>query len=141
MTEKESSNEQADDKEQKKRTGAEWFTLAISVLIVLVLAGLVIYQEVARGTEPPVIEVQPRLEEVRQEGNTYYVPVEIANKGERTAEDVEGQISLEIEGEEPETIAFAVKFLAGGETDEQTAAFQNDPSKGKLTHVIAFSTP
>ena len=142
MVEKDSSNGQGDNKEQnKKRRGAEWVALAVSVLIVLGLAGLVIYQEVVRGTEPPVIEVQPKLEEVRQEGGAYYVPINIANKGEVTAEDIEVQMSLEIEGEEPEMIAFAVKFLAGGETEEQTVVFQNDPAEGKLTHLVAFTTP
>ena len=129
-------------KEQnRQRTGAEWITLGISVFIVLALAGLVIYQEVARGTEPPVIEVQPKLEQLRQEGGAYYVPIDIANKGEVTAEDIEVQVSLEIEGEEPETIAFTVKFLAGGETGEQTVVFQNDPAEGELTHLVAFTTP
>ncbi len=142
MAQDDSSKEQAADKEQdKKRTGAEWITLAISVLIVLGLAGLVVYQEVVRGTEPPVIEVQPKMEEIRQEGDAYYMPIDIANNGELTAEDVEVQMSLEIEGEEPETIAFAVKFLSGGETEQQTIVFQNNPAEGKLTHLIAFSTP
>ena len=142
MVEKDSSNKQADGKEQnKKRTGAEWITLTVSVLIVLGLAGLVIYQEAARGTEPPVIEVQPKLGEIRREGDAYYVPIDIANKGEVTAEDIEVQVSLEIEGEEPETIAFAVKFLAGGETGEQTVVFQKDPAEGELTYLVAFTTP
>jgi len=142
MSQEDSSNEQAAGKEQgKKDPTAERITLGISVLIVLGLAALVIYQQVVGGTQPPVIEVQPKLEEIRREGDAYYVPIDIANKGELTAEDIEIQMSLEVEGEEPETIAFAVKFLAGGETGQQTVVFQNDPAEGKLTHLVAFTTP
>src|SRR5687768_5825185 len=142
MSQEESSNKQGAGKgEGKKASTAERITLGISVLIVLALAALVIYQQIAGGTEPPVIEVQPRLEEIRQEGGAYYVPIDISNKGELTAEDVEVQMSLEIDGEEPETIAFAVKFLAGGETGQQTVVFQNNPAEGELTHLVAFTTP
>ena len=142
MSQEDGSKGQTGAKEQdEKHSTAEWITLGISVLIVLGLAALVIYQQVVAGTQPPVIEVQPKLGEIREEGGTYYVPIDIANKGEVTAEDVEIQISLEIEGEEPETVAFTVKFLAGGETEEQTVVFQNDPAEGEFTHLVAFTTP
>jgi len=133
--------QEGDEGQEKKRTAAEWVTLSLSVLIVLALAGLVIYQQMVRGTEPPSIEVMPKLEEMRQEGDAYYVPIEVTNKGETTAEDIEVQLSLDTGEGQPETAAFTLKFLAGAESESQTVVFQSDPSKGKLTHVVAFSTP
>jgi uncharacterized protein (TIGR02588 family) len=142
MSQEDNPQQQQEKGEQsKERTAAEWITLGVSVLIVLALAGLVIYQELARGTEPPVIEVMPRLGETRHEGDAYYVPIDVTNKGETTAEDIEVQLSLEAGEGQPEVAAFTLKFLAGAETESQTVVFQNDPSKGKLTHVVAFSVP
>lgn len=127
------------DQHRSVRSTAEWVTLSASVLIVLTLAALVLYQQFTQGTAPPVIEVQPRLQELRQEGGAFYLPVEITNKGEVTAEDIEVQLTLQTKDKEPETIQFQVKLLAGGESDTQTAIFQNDPSKGDITHAVAFS--
>lgn len=142
MSEQDSSNGQSGNGAgSEERSTAEWVTLVVSVLIVLALAGLIIYQQMVRGTEPPLIEVTPKLEEMRQEGNAYYVTIEVTNKGELTAEDVEVQLSLETGEGQPEVAAFTLKLLAGRETESQTVIFQNDPSKGKLTHVVAFSTP
>ena len=128
-------------KGQDKRTGAEWVTLGASVLIVLALAGLVLYQQFTQGTKPPTIQIEPKLNEMRQEGDAYYLPVEVTNTGEKTAESIEVQFSLDPGEGEPEAAAFSVQFLAGGESENQTIVFQSDPSKGKLTHVVAFSVP
>ena len=55
--------------EKKGRTTAEWVSLFVSVAIVLALVGGLIYQIFARGSRPPIIEVKPLMEEVRQEGS------------------------------------------------------------------------
>ncbi len=126
---------------KEKRTTAEWISLFVSVAIVLVLVGGLVYQIFARGNRPPVIEVKPLIEEVRQEGDSYYLPLDITNNGDRTAENVEVMLSLDTGEGEPETMQFQVQFLDGGETENQTVVFQNNPTEGELTHTASFHVP
>jgi len=127
--------------EQKGRTTAEWVTLGVSALIVLALAGLVVFQTITQGTRPPEIEVKPLTEEVKQIGENYYLPIEVSNRGELAVEAVEVEVELRVEGKEPETIGFTVPFLAGLETDTQTVVLSDDPREGELSHTVSFHEP
>ncbi len=130
------------DKEGRdERTTAEWVSLVVSVAIVLALVGGLVYQIFVRGNRPPTIEVKPLMEEVRQEGGSYYLPLDITNNGDRTAEDIEVMLSLDTGHGDPETMQFQVQFLDGGETENQTVIFQNNPAEGELTHTASFHVP
>jgi uncharacterized protein (TIGR02588 family) len=115
------------------RTAAEWTTLGISTAIVLALVGLVLYEDVAGGKQPPVIEVHPRLEAVRHEAGTYYLPVEIRNRGDTAAEDVRVHIALTTDRNQRQSSELRTDFLAGGASIRGVVAFQEDPSRGSLT--------
>jgi uncharacterized protein (TIGR02588 family) len=112
---------------------AEWTSLGVSLAIVLTMVGLVSYLHVVGPTHPPVIEVRPRLDAVRRVDGQYYVPVEITNRGDRTAQDVRVQVSL---GSQPgcgEAATLAVDTLAGGATAHATVIFTEDPVQRELT--------
>jgi uncharacterized protein (TIGR02588 family) len=128
-------------KEQKGRTTAEWVTLGISTLIVLALAGLVVFQAITQGTRPPQIEIEPLTEEVKQVGESYYLPISVTNSGDKAVEAVEVEVELRVEGDEPETIGFTVQFLAGLETDTHTVILSGDPRSGELTFTTSFHEP
>ncbi len=132
---------QGNGDEKGERTTAEWVSLLVSLAVVLVLVGGLVYQIFARGDGPPVIEVKPLMEEVRQEGDSYYLSLDITNNGDRTAENVEVQLSLDTGQGEPETMQFQIQFLDGGETENQTVVFQNNPAEGELTHTASFHVP
>lgn len=130
-----------DGEETGERTTAEWVSLFVSVAIVLALVGGLVYQIFARGNRPPVIEVKPLMEELRREGDSYYLSLDITNNGDRTAENVEVMVTLDTGEGEPETMQFQVQFLGGGETENQTVVFQNNPAEGELTHTASFHVP
>ncbi|HEX8218030.1 MAG TPA: hypothetical protein VF914_02325 [Chloroflexia bacterium] len=127
--------------EKKERTTAEWVSLFISMAIVLTLVGGLIYQIFAGGHRPPAIEVTPLMEEIRQEGDSYYLSLDITNNGDRTAENVEVMLTLDTGEGDPETMQFQVQFLDGGETENQTVIFKNNPAQGELTHTASFHVP
>lgn len=129
------------DEEKQERTTAEWVSLFISVAIVLALVGGLVYQIFAGGNRPPTIEVKPLMEEIRQEGDSYYLSLDITNSGDRTAENVEVMLSLDSGEDDPETMQFQVQFLDGGETENQTVIFKNNPAEGELTHTASFHVP
>lgn len=130
-----------DGGEKQERTTAEWVSLFVSLALVLALVGGLVYQIFARGSRPPIIEVKPLMEEVRQEGDSYYLSLDITNNGDRTAENVEVMLSLDTGEGDPETMQFQVQFLDGGETENQTVIFRNNPTEGELTHTASFHVP
>lgn len=127
--------------EKRQRSKAEWISLLISVAILLALVGGLVYEMLAHNSRPPSIQVQPLMEEVRHEGDSYYLSVDVSNMGDKTAESVEVMLSLDSGEGEPETMQFQIQFLDGGETDNQTVIFRNDPSQGELTHTASFHVP
>ncbi|HVG00974.1 MAG TPA: hypothetical protein VND68_14135 [Chloroflexia bacterium] len=127
--------------EKQERTTAEWVSLFISVAIVLALVGGLVYQIFAGGHRPPTIDVKPLMEEIRREGDSYYLSLDITNSGDRTAENVEVMLSLDSGEGDPETMQFQVQFLDGGETENQTVIFKNNPAEGELTHTASFHVP
>jgi uncharacterized protein (TIGR02588 family) len=134
-------NDNKDTDKKGKRTTAEWVTLGVSLVVLLGLVGLVVFVSLTRGDKPSTIKIEPVLNEVRQSEDAYYLPINITNDGDMAVGDVEVELSLASEGSEPETIAFTVLFLAGGETSQEIVAFSTDPSKGELSQVVGFHEP
>jgi uncharacterized protein (TIGR02588 family) len=122
---------------QRGRSVAEWTTLAISIILILGLLALVTYVSMTGGNEPPIVEARPLLDEMRHEGESFYLPVEVTNRGGRTAEEVVVQAELTGSDGSAEESEFTLDFLAGGETREGTAVFATDPSTGELTVDVA----
>jgi len=116
-------------------------TLSVSVAILSLLIGSVIYVSFAGSDEPATIDVRPVLEEVRRDGDTYYLPVQVTNEGDRTAEDVQVQLTLEAGEGEPASATFTIRFLAGGEGKRGVVAFQTDPSAGEIRSSVSFIEP
>lgn len=134
-------NGDKDKGKQGKRTTAEWVTFGVSLVLLSGLVGLVIFVSLTRGDRPSTIKVEPVLNEVRQSEDAYYLPINITNDGDMAVGDVEVALSLASEGSEPETIAFTVLFLAGGESAQEIVVFSQDPSKGELSQVVGFHEP
>ncbi len=121
---------------------AEWITLGISVAVLLVLIGLVGYEYFTSGVRPPVIEVKPQVEGVREVDGTYYLPVEVINEGERTAGDVKVRVTLTSDVGERESSVFTIAFLAGEDTEQEVVVFEESPTGGDLAaEVESFRKP
>jgi uncharacterized protein (TIGR02588 family) len=126
----------------RERTAAEKITLAISVMLILGLVALVTYVSVTGGGEPPIVEATPLLDEIRHEGESYFLPVAVTNRGGQTAAEVTVQAELAAGDGSAETSEFTLDFLAGGETREGTVVFASDPAAGELTvDVASFQSP
>lgn len=122
---------------QRGRSAVERTTLAISIILILGLLALVTYVSITGGNELPIVEARPLPEEIRHEGESYYLPVAVTNRGGRTAEEVVVQAELASGDGSSEASEFTLDFLAGGETREGTAVFATDPLAGELTIDVA----
>ncbi|MDX1662958.1 MAG: hypothetical protein R3272_04135 [Candidatus Promineifilaceae bacterium] len=131
-----------------QRRRVERVTLAISILVLQLLVGLLLYQGVILEEGPPVIVVEPHFDAVRQEGARYYLPVTIANEGEQTAEGVRVIFHLipASSAETPETANtesadVTVPFLAGGGSVEGAVVFDRLPTAETVRHVASYLEP
>jgi uncharacterized protein (TIGR02588 family) len=80
-----------------------------------------------------VLEVTPRLDAVWREAVFSYLPVEVANLGDLTAEDILVRLLLASDDGEQESAEFTIRFLAGGASEEGVVVFRGDPVRGRLT--------
>lgn len=128
--------------EPSGRTVAEWTTLGVSVAILVLVFGAIAWLWVEADSEPTTIEVAPVLDAVRKEGDAWYLPVEVTNRGERTAEEIIVEAELATGDAEPETAEITFGFLASGETVRGTVIFSSDPATGDLTiRPTSFKEP
>jgi uncharacterized protein (TIGR02588 family) len=124
------------------RTTAEWTTLGVSLVILLGIFGVISWLSFQGETQPATIAVESSLQDVRYEGDLYYLPVEVINRGDQTVEDVLVQAELDVGSGSPVSADFTVTFLAGGERAKGTFIFKDDPRQGTLTvHAVSYKEP
>lgn len=107
------------------RTGgralAEWGSLGISTLIILILAGYLLI-EAFQGNEPFVpVHVQAQLGEVREVNGQFILPVRIANRGQETLHDLKIEMHYQPPDSPPATTDLLIDYL--GERSEETVYF------------------
>ncbi|HEX5164331.1 MAG TPA: hypothetical protein VFV93_02955 [Thermomicrobiales bacterium] len=127
------------------RTTPEKITTAISLLLIVLLAGAILYEGYWKGqADPATLEVTVRTDQIDQRGGSYYVPVEIHNAGDQTVEEVTVSIDV-IDGEnvvqEAETV---IATLGEAETVTAVVVLTEDPTgltieAGVVTYQIAES--
>lgn len=122
------------------RTTPEKITTAISVLLIAVLAGAILYEGYASGqSDPARLEVTVLTEEIEQRGDAFYVPVEVVNEGDQTVEQV--SVGIEVrDGEqivdEAETV---IATLAEDETLTAVVVLDQDPTGLTIeTGIVTF---
>lgn len=139
---KHSQSKSKHDKAQERRSErVEMITLGVSILILLVLFSLVIYEALGRDGGPVVLHVEPALEEIRQQEGLYYLPVQVSNESSHTATEVTITFTLRGEQGEAETAALAIPLLAGEATIRGVVAFRQAPTAGNLRHVLSYIDP
>ena len=121
------------------RSLPEWVTFAVASALVVALVA-VLAAQLAGPTEParPTARVAGTPTEHR---GAFHVPVEIINRGDRTAASVQVVAELTAGGDVSESEQI-VDFLAGGERTTVVFVFLRDPSDGELEVAVrAFAEP
>lgn len=124
------------------RTMAEWITLGISGAILLGIVGVLTWLSFRGAEHPPVIVVEPGMDQVREDDSGYYLPVVIRNTGDATVADAVVHAELDTGSGQPETAEITIDFLDGGETAAGAFVFREDPASGELTTgVTSYKEP
>lgn len=111
----------------RARTIAEWVTLALSSLLILSLAGYLVY-EASRTNEPAVpVQVRAEFAEARQVDGRYILPVKIANRGRRTVQDLKIQVQYQPPDSAAETTDLQIDYLGEQSGTEAYLYFDHPP--------------
>ncbi|HUP87463.1 MAG TPA: hypothetical protein VM143_17560 [Acidimicrobiales bacterium] len=122
----------------EKKHPAERVSFGIALVVVLAVVGAVLAQ-VPGSKEPAAPRVVVGRSQERD--GRFFVPVAVKNEGDQTAENVQVNATLTIDGEE-HTADQVVMFLAGGETEDLQFVFEDDPAEGELVvEVAGFALP
>lgn len=127
-------------KRSKERRFAEHVTLAVSVVLLVGLVAIIVGLEVTRGSSPPRVVVTPDFAGAEQEEGAWYLPVEIKNTGDEAAESLRVDLVRPIEGDDPEIAELEYTFVAGGETVEGIAIFDEEPTADTIDIDVLSST-
>ena len=99
---------------QDGRTLAEWVSLSVSLAILAAVLGLIAYEHLTVGQQPPAFDVRAETESAREDTGGYFLIVHVRNTGATTAEDVKLEVILNPALGPPETASAEIRFLAGG---------------------------
>lgn len=79
---------------------------------------------------------------IHELAEAHYLPIEVINQGDQTAESVQVELSLQLGQGRSETSELQIQFLVGGATQEVTVIFRRDPSRGRLeADIISYLKP
>lgn len=119
------------------RTLAEWITFGVSCLILAMLIGSILLSWASNRNNPPALSVEAGP--VRVAAEQYYVPFVVANSGGEGVEAIQVVAKLQ-NGEETdraETGEQTIDSLSGGDAEQGSFVFSQDPREGELTLRVA----
>jgi uncharacterized protein (TIGR02588 family) len=135
------SGTQNKQSEGSERSFAENVSFTISLLLLSLLVGLVVYEWITKKDQPPILSVTTDSQ-VRQAGKQFYVPFTIANTGGETVESVEVTAQLDLNGKVEDVGSQQIDFLSDGETRSGAFILDRNPKKGELiVRVTGYRLP
>jgi uncharacterized protein (TIGR02588 family) len=118
----------------------EWGVFALSLLFVLTTAGLLIHEHVSLGHQPA--DPQIMLGPPEAHAGYFAVPVKVVNRGDNTAESVQIEVELRLDGGASEKAQVELQYLPRRATRHAWVTFRHDPRKGKLqSRVLGYQKP
>jgi uncharacterized protein (TIGR02588 family) len=118
----------------------EWTVFGIGLVLVLATLGFLVRESIVSDEGPP--EVVARLGEARPSEGGYLIPVEVANIGQTTAEDVLVPIVLDLPDGSREEAELNIAYLPRDSKRKGWVSFRDDPRRGTLSlGAIAFEVP
>lgn len=119
------------------RTGAEWVSLFISILLLAGVISVVLSLWYNSSNTPARFRVERGA--ARNEGGHYYLPIKVINEGDGTGAEVtvEGKHKV---NEREETASTTFDFIPARSTVEGILIFMADPASADV-RVVSFQEP
>ncbi|MFB2918897.1 hypothetical protein [Aerosakkonema funiforme] len=124
----------------REKNWLEWVVFGMALLMVVSTLGYLIYDAATLSKMPPAIQVQ--LGEPQPIMEHFIVPVSVTNQGDRTAEGVQIEVTLESTSKEKETAQFEIAFLPRRAKREGWVTFETDPRTAKVkARALGYEKP
>ena len=104
-------------KRRARRRAAEWVSLGISVALICLTAGYLVYDGLRSRSPVVPVDVRVELDRAVDTGGRYVLPLLVRNLGQRTLRDVRVEVSHQSDGAARQTQDFDIDYL--GERAEQ----------------------
>lgn len=111
---------------------AEWITLGVSLLLIFLTAGYLVYDSTRPRDSILPIAVRPLLEDSRQEGGRHILPVEIENGGRRTIRDLNVEVTFLSDAGERKTQEIRIEYLGEHSKQEVYVFIDRDPAEARV---------
>ena len=122
-----------------KKNTLEWTVFWISLVLILAVATLLVYQEITGGDAPAALTA--RVGEARDTAGGYAVPIDVRNEGDTSAEDVRLQATLSW-ARGTETGEAVLPLVPYGSRRRAWIAFSHDPRDGEIkVRVLGYREP
>ncbi len=119
------------------RSGAEWVSLAVSLIILLGFVGAIVWLWINQPTGPPQFKIERGV--VRNETELFHLPLTVTNVGGSAVGQVRVEGKLNNQGRE-EIAVTTIEFLPVRAKEEIVLIFRGEPS-GAVVHVVSYSQP
>lgn len=124
----------------RTRVGLEWAVLAISALVIVLVAGFLVFEGLTAGDDPPDPAVTVHSDQGRAGAHGWIVPATVLNRGHEAAEAVVLEATATVGGE-TETSEIDIDFLPAGTAVDVAFAFSDRPEGGVEVRVVGFRLP
>lgn len=114
-----------------RKNWLEWVTLTISSIVVVSTFGYLIW--LAMGSNDQEARLSVSVGEISRSGDHYAVALIVRNDGDKTAENVQVDVTLETPEGETEKAELMIPYLPYHSERQGTAIFGVDPRRGELT--------
>ncbi|HEX8476320.1 MAG TPA: hypothetical protein VF666_20130 [Pyrinomonadaceae bacterium] len=129
-----------EEKQKIRKNWFEWSVFAVGLVLVVGTLAYLAYDGATLGDAPPTVEV--RLGTPRQGSHNFLVPITVINHGDKTAEGVAIEVTLEDGSPTPERGELTFAFLPRQASREGFVTFQTDPRNAQLkTRVLGYEEP
>ena len=126
-------------KRDLEKNALEWTVFGLGLLLLMAMLGYLVREAVTTGSRPPELVVH--LGAPRALGEGFQVPVTVANRGDKVAEDVSVTITLAAKAEREEAV-LNIAFLPHQSRREGWVTFRGDPRTGDLqVGPVAYAAP
>lgn len=127
--------------EKVEKNWLEWIVFSVSFVLVIGLVAYLVWNEITADASPPSIVVE--LGDMRQQGDSYLIPVKVINKGGQAAKAVAVEVVLVQAGQDLETAQLDVDFVPRSSNRSGWVTFTENPAEADeiQTHVLGYEVP
>lgn len=127
-------------KSKIEKNWLEWSVFAFGLVLVAATLAYLVYDGATLGNTPPDVEV--RLGASQEGKHNFLVPLTVTNHGDKTAEGVLVEVTLESAGSAPEQSEITFPFLPRHASRKGYVTFQTDPRAARLkARVLGYEDP